>query len=168
MTQLADSKIETQDQDAGGTRRSVPRWIITLSSVAVLTLLWEWFGRDINPVFGSYPSAIAVAFWDLASSGKLGEAMLQSLHSILHATLVGGQLHILVPEGVSVEVIPSRHSGRLGADLNPRPAPAPQPGTPLIEVRSFSVAGQVKVHAPRRPSGRWRGRSPRRPAGPQR
>ncbi len=98
----------------------------------------------------------------------LREAMLQSLHSILHATLVGGQLHILVPEGVSVVVTPSRQSGRTGTDLNPRPGPAPQPGTPLIEVRSFSVAGQVRVHTPRRPGGRWRGRSARRPTGPQR
>jgi ABC-type nitrate/sulfonate/bicarbonate transport system permease component len=79
MTQIVDTKIETKDHDAGGTRRDVPRWIITLSSVVVLTLLWEWFGRDINPVFGSYPSAIAGAFWDLAQSGKLQAAMLESL-----------------------------------------------------------------------------------------
>ena len=79
MTQIVDSKIETEDQDVGTARRSVPRWIITLSSVAILTLLWEWFGRDINPVFGSYPSAIAEAFWDLAQSGKLAAAMVESL-----------------------------------------------------------------------------------------
>jgi NitT/TauT family transport system permease protein len=79
MTQIVDSKIETEDHDVGATRRSVPRWIITLSSVAILTLLWEWFGRDINPVFGSYPSAIAEAFWDLAQSGKLAAAMVESL-----------------------------------------------------------------------------------------
>jgi NitT/TauT family transport system permease protein len=79
MTQIADSKIETEDDDVGATRRSVPRWIITLSSVAILTLLWEWFGRDINPVFGSYPSAIAEAFWELVQSGKLAAAMVESL-----------------------------------------------------------------------------------------
>src|SRR5215475_4021738 len=83
MTQIVDSKIETQDEDAGATRRGVPRWIITLSSVAVLTLLWEWFGRDINPVFGSYPSAIAVAFWDLAASGQLLSALYESLRPFL-------------------------------------------------------------------------------------
>jgi ABC-type nitrate/sulfonate/bicarbonate transport system permease component len=79
MTQIVDSKIETEDEDAGGARRGVPRWIITLSSVAILILLWEWFGRDINPVFGSYPSAIAEAFWDLVQSGKLQVATLESL-----------------------------------------------------------------------------------------
>src|SRR5882762_8979783 len=79
MTQIVDSKIEAEGQDVSGAGRSVPRWIITLSSVTVLPLLWEWFGRDINPVFGSYPSAIAEAFWDLAQSGKLAAAMVESL-----------------------------------------------------------------------------------------
>jgi ABC-type nitrate/sulfonate/bicarbonate transport system permease component len=79
MTQIVDSRIETQDRAAATPRRGVPRWIITLSSVAILTLLWEWFGRDINPVFGSYPSAIAEAFWALVQSGKLQAAMSESL-----------------------------------------------------------------------------------------
>jgi ABC-type nitrate/sulfonate/bicarbonate transport system permease component len=79
MTQIVDSRIETQDRAGAPPRRGVPRWIITLSSVAILTLLWEWFGRDINPVFGSYPSAIAEAFWDLVQSGKLQAAMSESL-----------------------------------------------------------------------------------------
>src|SRR5260370_11728400 len=79
MTQIVDSKIESEDRDVGANRRAVPRWIITLSSVAILTLLWEWFGRDINPVFGSYPSAIAEAFWDLAQSCKLAAPMAESL-----------------------------------------------------------------------------------------
>src|SRR5258708_26515336 len=100
MTQIVDSKIEAEGQDVNGAGRSVPRWIITLSSVTILTLLWEWFGRDINPVFGSYPSAIAVAFWDLALSGKLGEAMFQSLQPFV----VGYALAILfgVPLGLVI------------------------------------------------------------------
>ena len=40
---------------------------------------WEVFGRDVNPVFGSYPSAIAEAFVALARSGKLWTALFQSL-----------------------------------------------------------------------------------------
>jgi ABC-type nitrate/sulfonate/bicarbonate transport system permease component len=60
-------------------QRPIPRWLITLASVSSLLLVWEWFGRDINPVFGSYPSAIAVAFWDLARSGALESAMFESL-----------------------------------------------------------------------------------------
>jgi NitT/TauT family transport system permease protein len=82
MTQVIDTKaeLETPAPDAAsGAGRSVPSWVITVSSVGFLLLVWEWFGRDINPVFGSYPSAIAEAFWDLAWSGKLGAAMAESL-----------------------------------------------------------------------------------------
>jgi len=80
MAQIASD--ETRDETAAEPEppaRSIPRPLITLASVAVAILLWEWFGRDINPVFGSYPSAIAVAFWDLARSGMLGAATLESL-----------------------------------------------------------------------------------------
>jgi NitT/TauT family transport system permease protein len=84
MAQIVDSKAEAAASDlAGEARRSLPRWVITLGSLAAMLGVWEWFGRDINPVFGSYPSAIAVAFWDLAWSGKLGEAMVQSLQPFL-------------------------------------------------------------------------------------
>jgi len=92
----------------------------------------------------------------------LREALLQSLHTILHVTLVGGQLQMLVPEGVSVVVTRSRYSARVGPDLTPRPGPAARPGEPLIEIRTFSVAGQVRVHTPRKPGGRWLGRTSRR------
>jgi hypothetical protein len=54
----------------------------------------------------------------------LREAVLQGLHTIVHATLIGSQLYMLVPEGVTVVVTASRYSGRLGADLGPGPAPA--------------------------------------------
>jgi ABC-type nitrate/sulfonate/bicarbonate transport system permease component len=60
-------------------RRQMPRWGITLLSVAGLLLVWEIFGRQINPVFGSYPSAIAEAFWELLRSGQLGSALYESL-----------------------------------------------------------------------------------------
>ncbi len=60
-------------------RRQVPNWVIRIASVVVILAAWEFFGRDINPVFGSYPSAIGEAFWALLNSGKLGTAMLESL-----------------------------------------------------------------------------------------
>src|SRR5947199_2221764 len=57
----------------------MPRWAITLLSLAVLIGLWEFFGRDINPVFGSYPSAIAAAFVELVRTGQLAAALYESL-----------------------------------------------------------------------------------------
>jgi NitT/TauT family transport system permease protein len=63
--------------------RQVPSWVITVGSLVALLGVWEIFGRDINPVFGSYPSAIAEAFWELARTGKLWAAMLDSLRPFL-------------------------------------------------------------------------------------
>ena len=104
----------------------------------------------------------------------LREALLQGMYTIVHATLVGGSLNILAPEGVTVRVTTSRYSSRMGDDLNPRPGPAnraaKEGGSPLIEVRSFSVAGHVRVHTPRQRTSRWRrnpgGRSPGTPGWP--
>jgi ABC-type nitrate/sulfonate/bicarbonate transport system permease component len=82
MTQVIDTKAELESPArdvAVRARRPVPSWVITTGSLTALLLAWEWFGRDINPVFGSYPSAIALAFWELAQSGKLGAAMIESL-----------------------------------------------------------------------------------------
>src|SRR5580692_7368232 len=104
MAQIIDSETPAAAGDDGpvdaGPPRRVPQWLITLGSVTFLVLMWEWFGRDINPVFGSYPSAIAVAFWDLTVSGKLGEAMIQSLQPFV----VGYALAILfgVPLGLVI------------------------------------------------------------------
>jgi hypothetical protein len=94
------------------------------------------------------------------------EALLQGMHTVLHATLVGGQLHLVVPERVRVVHIRSRQPGRVQPDLAALPAPTPA-GPPLIEVRSFTVAGRVHVHAPRRGGARWRDRFARRGPGPR-
>src|SRR5476649_1928822 len=76
MVDLADSQNKTAappEPDAAE-RRPLPRWVITFASVTGLLVLWEILGRDVNPVFGSYPSAIAVAFWELLRSGQLWSA----------------------------------------------------------------------------------------------
>ncbi len=81
-------------------RRRVPSWLITVASVMLMLLVWEWFGRDVNPVFGSYPSAIALAFIDLVHSGQLGTALLESLQPFLAgyllAIILGVPLGLLI------------------------------------------------------------------------
>jgi len=81
MVDVAQTNRETPSAPAE--RRPVPRWVITTGSTVGVLILWEVFGRDINPVFGSYPSAIAVAFWNLLHSGELASALLESLRSFL-------------------------------------------------------------------------------------
>jgi ABC-type nitrate/sulfonate/bicarbonate transport system permease component len=104
MAQIIDSESSSsagsEPADARAARRPVPGWIITLGSLGFLLAVWEWFGRDINPVFGSYPSAIAVAFWDLTVSGKLGTALMESLQPFaagyVVAILIGVPLGLII------------------------------------------------------------------------
>src|ERR1700739_4827162 len=102
MVDIADSRPAgaQADDDAREKKRGVPRWVVTIAALAVLLAFWEYFGRDINPIFGSYPSAIAAAFVELARRGKLGAALIQSLQPFI----VGYGIAILigVPLGLFV------------------------------------------------------------------
>jgi ABC-type nitrate/sulfonate/bicarbonate transport system permease component len=80
MAELADHGAAEDDaEDFPPAKRGVPRWVVTTASICILLAFWEYFGRDINPIFGSYPSAIFAAFVDLVRNGKLGAALVQSL-----------------------------------------------------------------------------------------
>jgi ABC-type nitrate/sulfonate/bicarbonate transport system permease component len=76
ITERLDEKADTPAADA---KRRLPRSAITTLSVALVLLIWEGFGPYINPVFGSYPSAIAMAFWEISRTGKLWAALYESL-----------------------------------------------------------------------------------------
>jgi ABC-type nitrate/sulfonate/bicarbonate transport system permease component len=54
------------------------RSVSALSTVTVL-LLWEIFGRQVNPLFLSYPSAIARAFGQVLATGEFQRQALISL-----------------------------------------------------------------------------------------
>ncbi len=92
MADIADKRAAEKPEVEAVERRPLPRWAITLASTVCLLILWEIFGRDINPVFGSYPSAIAVAFWELLRTGELWSALYDSLRPFL----LGYALAILI------------------------------------------------------------------------
>jgi NitT/TauT family transport system permease protein len=91
-----------QTPPAAKPRRPLPSWVITVASLVVLLGAWEIFGRDVNPVFGSYPSAIAEAGWQLARTGKLWAALSDSLRPFL----VGYGLAIVI--GVPIGLVTGR------------------------------------------------------------
>jgi len=103
MTESARTEIAALPEPDKPAQRGVPRIVITSLSVAALIALWEIFGRQVNPIFGSYPSAIAVAFVDLARSGKLLTALGQSLQPFV----VGYGLAIIA--GVPIGLIIGRY-----------------------------------------------------------
>ncbi len=92
-------------QPAAG--RRLPRWAISAIAMLLFLLAWEFFGRRINPIFGSYPTAIARAFVVLAQSGKLAKALVQSLEPFLAgyalAVVIGIPLGLVVGRFRAVE-----------------------------------------------------------------
>ena len=92
MVDIADRQEKAAAKEETGERRPMPRWMITVASVTILLIVWEIFGRRINPVFGSYPSAIAEAFWELVVTGQLWSALFDSLRPFV----IGYALAILV------------------------------------------------------------------------
>ncbi len=100
MADIADKHTVTSKPAPPAERRPLPHWVITTISVCVALGLWEIFGRNINPIFGSYPTAIAVAFWDLLKSGELVSALSTSLQPFIAgyglAILLGVPLGLVV------------------------------------------------------------------------
>jgi hypothetical protein len=88
----------------------------------------------------------------------LREAVLQSQRVTVYATLLGGRLELIVPEGLKVELTgpaaPGRKHSRQAAQDAPQPRPTGPPGTPVIEVRTLVPGGRIKITAPRPPRRR--------------
>jgi NitT/TauT family transport system permease protein len=102
MAEITPQRTAAADDENIAVKRRLSRPFITMLSVGIMLLLWEWFGRDINPVFGSYPSAIVEAFWQLSLSGKLWAALAESLQPFV----VGYGLAIII--GVPVGLVVGR------------------------------------------------------------
>lgn len=81
----------------------------------------------------------------------LREALLQSSHITVQATVVGATLTLIVPEGVRV-VIPA--SSVFGGKKNKVSDAAPV-GAPLIEVTGMIMMGNVVAKSPKPPRRGW-------------
>src|SRR6266542_43221 len=53
---------------------------VLAASIVVVIALWEIFGRQVNPLFLSYPSAIGRAFLQVVVTGEFQRSALGSLH----------------------------------------------------------------------------------------
>jgi Domain of unknown function (DUF1707)/Cell wall-active antibiotics response 4TMS YvqF len=108
------------------------------------------FGADRRDGRWVVPATLPVA----AVCGEvvidLRDAILQSQRIMLYATVICGQLQLIVPEGVTVQMT---GTAVLGRRIN-RGSRAAAPGLPVVEVRTFMLGGSVRVISPRKP--RWR------------
>jgi sulfonate transport system permease protein len=87
-------------QDAGVLAPWQRPALFRYGSVALILFVWEMVGPHIDPIFFSYPSRIAVAFYQLSANGELPHYLAQSLQVLLYglavAVLVGIPLAILM------------------------------------------------------------------------
>jgi NitT/TauT family transport system permease protein len=61
---------------------SVPSPLISALSLVLALGLWELFGRNVNPIFASHPSAIFAVGVEMVEDGELFHALLQSLQPL--------------------------------------------------------------------------------------
>jgi NitT/TauT family transport system permease protein len=73
-------------------RNTIIRWV----SVACVLIGWEVFGRQIEPLFMSYPTAIATSAVDMTRSGELPSAFLDSLGTLLLGFLLASAIGIAI------------------------------------------------------------------------
>jgi NitT/TauT family transport system permease protein len=78
--------------------------IVRLISLIFVLLIWEYYGRRVNPILFTYPSAIARAFLALVATGELQSYMKESLLVLAYASI----LSILA--GVLLGVVMGRFS----------------------------------------------------------
>ena len=80
---------------------------ITLLSLAVILIVWEIVGRQLPAALASYPTAIAVAFWQLLVDGRLVSAFLASIQPFiagyLLSALIGIPLGLLLGRDRTIE-----------------------------------------------------------------
>jgi hypothetical protein len=122
-------------------------------------------GRVISGIFGParrdgrwvVPESLTVTALGGEVEVDFTQAILQTRHVQLLATVIGGRLRLIVPEGVSVAVTAHMMVGRRRGGT---PPPAAS-DAPLIEVKGVVLGGEIIVRTPPRPRRRLFGR--RRP-----
>jgi hypothetical protein len=122
-------------------------------------------GRVISGIFGParrdgrwvVPETLTVTALGGEVEVDFTQAILQTRHVQLLATVIGGRLRLVVPDGVSVAVNAHVMVGRRRGGTPPLAAS----DAPLIEVKGVVLGGEIIVRTPPRPRRRLFGR--RRP-----
>jgi NitT/TauT family transport system permease protein len=65
------------------------RWTLRLSSVVLIAVVWELYGRAVNPVLLSSPSEIAAAAVEMVADGSLTKAFSESMVVLGVGSLIG-------------------------------------------------------------------------------
>ena len=122
------------------------------------------FGRDSREGRWVVPDSLPVVAIFGEVELDLREALLQSGRIVVYATLIAGTIHLIVPDGVSVETsgtgVLVRKINRTVRQPGPRWSAGgrqasgpgqPDAGPPVVEVRTVGFGGTIKVTSPKRP-----------------
>lgn len=111
------------------------------------------FARERRQGRWVVPSAFPVTafFGDVVLD--LRDAILQSQRVTIYATAIAGQIKLIVPAGIAVEMAGRSVLG-VRSVRGQTKSSAQVPATGVIEVRTLTFVGAVKATTPRRP--RWR------------
>jgi ABC-type nitrate/sulfonate/bicarbonate transport system permease component len=93
----ADAVVEDVAPDVeeiGPPPRSNRNAVVRLISVVGVLLAWEVLGRQIEPLFMSYPTAISTSAFEMIRSGELPAAFLDSFGTLLLGFLIASVLGI--------------------------------------------------------------------------
>ena len=83
-------------EEIGPAPKSYRLWYIRLASIAFVMLLWEYGGRQVNPLFMSSPSAILRAAIGLTQTGELQRALMESMITLLIGFVVASIFGIVI------------------------------------------------------------------------
>ncbi len=83
-------------------RRARVKLLIRVVSLVIVLSLWEYVGRQVNPVLFTYPTAVAVAGWQMILTGELWRYLSQSL------LVLGAGLAIAAVAGVALGLVMAR------------------------------------------------------------
>lgn len=111
------------------------------------------FGHDSRNGRWVVPEALPVITVFGEAELDLREAILQGSRTVIYATVVLGSLHVIVPEGVSVEISGTAVLTRKISRTVRQPGAARQPGVgpAVIELRTVGIGGTIRVTSPRPP-----------------
>jgi len=97
-TATADSpRLDSPEiEDIAPPQQKSRSWIVRTLSVIFVLGSWEVLGRQVDPLFMSYPTAIAVAASVMIASGELLSGLLASLHTLIYAFTIATVIGITV------------------------------------------------------------------------
>lgn len=134
-------------EEGGMRRRTSVRWLVAVFGTSAQRGRYR---------LGDECAALAV-FGDCVLD--LTEALIEDTGPVINALAVFGNVTIIVPEGIDVDVEGLAIFGDKRCELTGGP---PLPGSPVIQVRAFALFGDVRVRSPHERDRRRLGRFGRR------